>query len=231
MNFTSIFSFLEEFEPFTKSASTVWGMITNYRQNKKIESVENDVSKIKTVLGLKEKKLTDDELKIISLFIKRGEERNYSTHLIPIDYSEFNELNITDDLDDLLLTLESYRFLDVERFISGESHYRLNFITYINSNLIQSIFSESITYSELFRLVVNHIYENHRKEDIIYTHKLIEELSLNNFLLNPILYHLDLIDVIEMSKTLGNVDVIVTHSILRKPKLYELYRELNEDEE
>lgn len=231
MFFTPIFSFLEKFEPYTKAVSSALGMITNYRQNKKIESVENDISKIKSILGLKEVKLNENELKVLSLFIKKAEEKDYATHLISIDYSEFNELDISGDLDDVLITLESYRFLDVQRFLNGGAHYKLNFITYINSNLIQSIFSESITYSELFRLVVNYIYENHRKEDIIYTNQLIEELTLNIFLLNPILYHLDLIGVIKLSKTLGNTKIVASHSLLIKPKLYELYRELNEDEE
>lgn len=230
MIYTSIFSFLEPLEPYGKVASAIFGMVTNYRQNKKIESVENDVSKIKTILGLKEKKLTDDELIIISLFIKISEEKNHSTDLISISYSEFNDLDIRIDLDDLLLTLESYGFLDVRSFISGESIYSLNYNIYINSNLIQSIFSESITYSELFRLVVNHIYENHRKEDIMKTYQLIEELTLNNFILNPILYHLNSIGVIEMSKTYGNVEIITNHFLLKKPKLFELYRKLNEDE-
>ena len=36
-----------------------------------------------------------------------------------------------------------------------------------------------MTYSELFRLVVIHIYDEYRKEDILSTKKLSEELSLN----------------------------------------------------
>ena len=56
---------------------------------------------------------------------------------------------------------------------------------------------------------------------------MIEELTLNSFLVNPILYHLDLIGIIKLNKTLGDVDIIAKHFLLDKPKLYELHRELN----
>ena len=147
-------------------------------------------------------------MKIISLFIQKAEEKGCATNSILIDYAELAVLDISKDLDDLLLTLESHRFLKVTPFIGGGSSYQLSFIAYINSNLIQSIFSESITYAELFKMVVNYIYEHYRKDDILVTSRLAEELSLDSFLLNPILYHLDRIGVIQMSKTSGNPDAI-----------------------
>lgn len=72
ISLSSIFSFLGESEPTIKSATTVYGIIKNYQRDKKIESVEKDVSKIKSILGLKEINLTEDELKVVSLFINKS---------------------------------------------------------------------------------------------------------------------------------------------------------------
>ncbi len=227
MFFTQIFSFLEPFEPYTKAVSSALGMITNYRQNKKIESVENDISKIKSILGLKEVKLNENELKVVSMFIEQSEKTNHSIDNTYMHYSKLQELELEDDLDDVLLSLESYGFFNVRRTLSSSSHYVLNYKIFINSNLIQSIFNESVTYSELFRLVVNHIYEHHRRDTVIYTYKLMEEITFNNSLLNPILYHLDFIGVIKLNRALGDVDIVAKHFLLDKPKLYELHRELN----
>lgn len=202
MKYSPIFNFLESLEPYTKVASTAYGMLVNYRQNKKIESVENDVQNIKDILGLNEVILSDNELKIISIFIE-------------------------EDIDDLLISLESYDFFDVQKCLSNNSDYRLKYEIFINSNLLQNIFNKAMTYSELFKLSVNFIYDNYRKEDILYTNKLIEEISLNNFLINPILYHLDLIGVIKLSKIMPKPYLIADESILNKANLMKLHRSLN----
>lgn len=228
MNFSPIFSFLESLEPYTKTATTALSVISNYRRDKKIELLEEDVKKIKDILGLSEISLSDDELKIISIFIEEAEKRNYTIDGVYIKYNEFKKLDVSEDLDDLLISLESYNFFNVQKFLNNDSNYSLKYEIIINSNLLQKMFNDSLTYSELFKLVVNFIYENYRKEDILYTNKLMEEISLNNFLINPILYHLDLIGVVNLSKTLGNPEIIATHSILNKPNLMTLYRTLNQ---
>lgn len=231
MYFSSIFGFLSSFEPYTKMATSAFGMITNYRQNKKIESVEKDVSKIKDVLGLKETNLSDDELKIISLFIMKSEEFNRSINLVTMEYDDFVNISVENSIDDILMYLESYNFLNVERFISGESHYKLKYEVFINSDLLQKVFNDSMTYSELFRMVVNFMFDNYRRDNILDTHKILEELTLNNFLLNPILFHLDNIGVIKLIRTFGKNDLIADSFSLDKPKLFELYKKLNESGE
>lgn len=231
ISLSSIFSFLGESEPTIKSATTVYGIIKNYQRDKKIESVEKDVSKIKSILGLKEINLTEDELKVVSLFINKSMKSTDSIDSIYLSHAYLKKLQLVDDIDDILLNLESYKFINVKLITSDSSLYNLKYEIFISSNLIKSIFSNSITYSELFRLVVNHIYENHRKEDIIYTKQLIEELTLSDFLLNPILYHLNSIDVIEIKQTYPSTNLIANYSLLIKSNLYKLYRELNEDKE
>ena len=227
MNFSAIFSFLEPLDPYSKVATTVYGMLANYRQNKKIESVEEDISKIKAVLGLDEINLSDNELKVSALFIKKSEQSNDATGSISIAYVEFVKLDLNEDIDDVLMYMESYGFLDVNTCMSGESFYKLNYTIFMNSNLLHNIFNQSMTYSELFRLVVDHIYNNYRRENAVQTNQLIEELSLNGFLLNPILYHLDQLGVIDLIHTNGYVDLIARDSMIRKPKLFEVYKELN----
>ena len=121
MNFTSIFSFLEQFEPYTKVASTVYGMVVNYRQNKKIESVENDVLEIKSILGLKEISLTNNELKVISTFIDNSIKLDKSVDLMALSMSSFKKLDIDEDIEDIFINLQSYGFIVENKIISKGS--------------------------------------------------------------------------------------------------------------
>ena len=58
---------------------------------------------------------------------------------------------------------------------------------------------------------------------------LMIKCELNQFLINPILYHLNLIGVIKFGMEMRKSDLITPYFYIDKPKLYELYRGLNKN--
>jgi len=220
---------MAEYEPYIKSITTVAGVIQNYKQDTKIEILENEIIHIKKLLDIEVFLLNDNELKIINIFITQALLQNQSIDRVPIDRNTiFNLLEL--DKDTIINSLEFLKSHDfIKRDIDDEEigdHplYKLNYEVFYQSDLIEQMFNKSMTYFDITVKVINYLNDNYQDNDSITMKTLLNDLTLNTLLLNPILYKLNQYEAIQFSPVITKEDFIVKSFTIKKPKLLKFKR-------
>lgn len=226
-----IFELISENEPFVKSLSFIYGIVKNYQRDKKIELNSKELAYIKNILRLSTYELTEIQMKIIDVFLIKSEQSNENLNRISLTYDDINEKYLINELDfqKNILELESENFINTEKFIDNSKEYQLNYNIFIESNLIYNLFNKSICYYEILNMVVDLLFQIEDEENIIEinVNKFMQQNSLNYLFMNPIIYHLANLDIIEYDTSLTqNILIDENFYIKDKSNLLKLKKQL-----
>lgn len=226
-----IFELISENEPFVKSLSSIYGIVKNYQRDKKIELNSKELAYIKNILRLSTYELTEIQMKIIDVFLIKSEQSNENLNRISLTYDDINEKYLINELDfqKNILELESENFINTEKFIDNSKEYQLNYNIFIESNLIYNLFNKSICYYEILNIVVDLLFQIEDEENIIEinVNKFMQQNSLNYLFMNPIIYHLANLDIIEYDTSLTqNILINENFYIKDKSNLLKLKKQL-----
>jgi len=212
-----------ENESYFKTASAVLGFIKNYKQDTSIEQLENEIKNIKSILELDNIKLNDIELSIVNLFINKSVEKYQAIDRISIEDTFFNS-SLKYDTDDILKSLEileSYNFIERNSYFNPKIYYlyNLKYDIFFKSNLIEEIFKKSLTYIDITNMVLNYLIKNYKNNEGVKMETILNDLTLDTLLLNPILYRLNKYKAIKFSKIMPSNDLVVHYLFVNRPKL------------
>jgi hypothetical protein len=198
-----IFRFIAQNEPLVQAISTTYSVAKNYQRDKKISLHDEEIKYIKSVLGLTTYELTDNQLKIIDIFLVKSEEENKNLNRIEAYFNELKEkININEqELNNELQELESENFIAVN---SDFKEYKLSYDIFINSDLVYKLYKKSTDYYVILNMVIDFLLEinANSKYTQVNVEKFIEKNSLNYFFMNPIMYHLKKNEIIEYEESL-----------------------------
>ena len=189
-----------------KTLGAFIGVISNYRQNKSINKNAKEIQQIKNKLGLSQIEIRNKDMFLIKFFIDEVVKSNQTLENIFLTEEEiFNKLDNVNksELSESLLELDSFGFFDKDYILSVGNRYSLKYSLFYTSNYIEKISEGSCSYLELFVTVTNYLEKNSSNNIDVNVQDIIEKLPINEFLLNPILYHLNELGVVKLSKVIG----------------------------
>lgn len=228
-NINDIFQFLAQNKPLLEALGTIYGIVKNYQRDKNLASHDKELLYIKNVLGLTTYELTDNQLKIIDIFLDKSAKYNHTINWIDIDFDELKEkTNINQqELESELQELESESFITINR---NYEEYKLSYDIFLDSDLIYKLSDKSTDYYMILRMVIDILLQIDDKGRIteINVEKFMEEHSLNHFFINPLMYHLKKLDIIEYEESLQPSCLLDTYFYFEgKAKLLKLNKQLS----
>jgi len=218
------------YEPIMKSLLTGYGIVKNYQRDKKLEYHDKELALIKEKLGLNTYSISDDELKVINTFLIQSEQIDRNLKLVDINFENLKkETNFKEErLKEILLNLESEEFINITR-IPNSKEYKLNYSIFYKSNLIEKMYSNSISYFDILNIIIDKLLntDSDSSDMLIYVDKFIEKHSLNSFLINPIIVHFELLNIIKESHLeTGSCILVKSYICIDKAKLIKYNKQL-----
>lgn len=213
-----LFKLLAGMHPMTNAIAN---FVDDYKNEGQFAEISQELNLIKQHLGILPYLLNEDEIKLIDVFLAYSEECGMPLYLTPLTIDDL--IAKTDFIDEkvriFIEKLENESF--IKRGDTWTPDFTLEYSIFYKSNLISQLFSKAANYDAILDLVMKYLMDEKNIEDKynISVEKIMNEVTLNHFFINPILCHLKEEGVISYDKQLPPTHSITNYFSLNREKL------------
>lgn len=196
-----LFKLLAGMHPITNAIAN---FVDDYKNEGQFAEISQELNLIKQHLGILPYLLNEDEIKLIDVFLAYSEKYKMPLYLTPLTIDDL--IAKTDFVDEqvsiFIEKLENESF--IKRGDTWTPDFTLEYSIFYKSDLISQLFSKAANYDAILDLVIKYLMDEKNIEDKynISVEKIMKDLPLDHFLINPILWHLQEEEIISYDKQL-----------------------------
>lgn len=213
-----LFKFLAGMNPISNA---IVNLVDDYKNEEQFSKINEELNLIKQRLGILPYLLNTDEIKLIDVFLAFSEECKKPLYLAPLTINDLMAKTgfLGEKIKRLIETLENENF--IKRGDAWTPDFQLEYSIFYKSDLITQLSSQAVNYYDILDLVIKYLRDEKNIEDKynISIEKIMKDVTLNHFLINPILWHLQEEEIISYEKQLPPSHLITNYFSLNRGKL------------